>query len=55
MFVNFGLFWHFETITIYKYKNMDKITQNLENVVRCKYFEASVHIKNSIKNSYQDG
>jgi hypothetical protein len=34
---------------------MDKITQILENVVRCKYFEAGVHIKNSIKNSYQDG
>ena len=39
----------------YKYKNMDKITQILENVVRCKYFEAGVHIKNPIKNSYQDG
>jgi hypothetical protein len=38
-----------------KYKNMDKITQILENVVRCKYFEAGVHIKNPIKNSYQDG
>ena len=34
---------------------MDKITHILENVVRCKYFEADVHIKNSIKNSYQDG
>ena len=34
---------------------MDKITQILENVVRCKYFEVGVHIKNSIKNSYQDG
>jgi hypothetical protein len=34
---------------------MDKITQILENVVRCKYFEAGVHIKNLIKNSYQDG
>jgi hypothetical protein len=34
---------------------MDKITQVLENVVRCKYFEAGVHIKNPIKNSYQDG
>jgi hypothetical protein len=33
---------------------MDKITQILENVVRCKYFEADVHIKNPIKNSYQD-
>ena len=34
---------------------MDNITQILENVVRCKYFEAGVHIKNPIKNSYQDG
>jgi hypothetical protein len=38
---------------------MDKVTQILENVVRCKYFETyfetSVHIKNPIKNSYQDG
>jgi hypothetical protein len=34
---------------------MDKITQILENVVRCKYFEAGAHIKNPIKNSYQDG
>jgi hypothetical protein len=34
---------------------MDRITQILENVVRCKYFEAGVHIKNPIKNSYQDG
>ena len=34
---------------------MDKITQILENVVRCKYFEAGVHIKNPIKNSYQNG
>ena len=33
---------------------MDKITHILENVVRCKYFEAGVHIKNPIKNSYQD-
>jgi hypothetical protein len=33
---------------------MDKITQILENVVRCKYFEAGVHIKNPIKNSCQD-
>ena len=33
---------------------MDKITQILENVVRCKYCEAGVHIKNPIKNSYQD-
>ena len=34
---------------------MDKITRILENVVRCKYFEAGVHIKNPIKNSYEDG
>ena len=34
---------------------MDKITQILENVVRCNYFEAGVHIKNPMKNSYQDG
>ena len=34
---------------------MNKITQVLENVVRCKNFEAGVHIKIPIKNSYQDG
>ena len=34
---------------------MDKITLILENVVRYKYFEAGVHIKNPFKNSYQDG
>jgi hypothetical protein len=34
---------------------MDKITQILKNVVRCTYYEAGVHIKNPIKNSYQDG
>jgi hypothetical protein len=34
---------------------MDKITHILESVVRCKYFEVGVHIKNPIKNSYQDG
>ena len=34
---------------------MDKITQILEDVVRCIYFEAGVHIKIPIKNSYQDG
>jgi hypothetical protein len=34
---------------------MDKITQILENVVRCKYIETGVHINNPIKNSYQDG
>ena len=33
---------------------MNKITQLLENVVRCKYFEAGVHIKNPIKNSNQN-
>ena len=34
---------------------MDKITHILENVVKCKYFEAGVHIKNPIKNSFQEG
>ena len=34
---------------------MGKITQILKNVVRCKYFEAGVHIKKPIKNSCQDG
>ena len=34
---------------------MDEITQILENVVRCKYFEVGVHIKKPIKNSFQDG
>ena len=34
---------------------MDKITQIMENVLRCKYVEAGVHIKNPIKNSYEDG
>ena len=34
---------------------MDKITHILETVVRCKYFEAGVHIKNPFRNSYQDG
>ena len=34
---------------------MNKITQILEHAVRGKYFEAGVHIKNPIKNSYQDG
>ena len=33
---------------------MNKITLILENVVRCKYFATGVHIKNPIKNSYQD-
>jgi hypothetical protein len=49
-FGTFSAFWD-----SYKYKNMDKITQILENVVRCKYLEAGVHIKNPIRNSYQDG
>ena len=40
---------------IYKCKNMDKMTQILENIVTCKYFEVGVHIKNPIKNSYQNG
>ena len=48
------LFQHFERVTNI-YKNMDKITQILEIVVRCKYFEAGVHIKDPMKNSYQDG
>ena len=34
---------------------MDKITHLLENIVRCKYFEAGVHIKTPVKNSYQGG
>ena len=34
---------------------MGKIPQISEIVVRCKYFEAGVHIKNPIKSSYQDG
>ena len=33
---------------------MDKITQILENVVRYKYFEVGVHIKNPLKNSFED-
>jgi hypothetical protein len=33
---------------------MDKLTQILENAVRCKCFEAGVYIKNPIKNAYQD-
>ena len=39
----------------YNDKNMDKITQMLGNVVRYEYFEVGVHIKNPIKNSYEDG
>ena len=27
---------------------------NMDNVVRCTYYEADVHVKNPIKNSYQD-
>ncbi len=34
---------------------MDKFTQILENVVRCKYVQAGVHNKRSPKNSYRDG
>ena len=34
---------------------MDKITQIFENIVRCKYIETRVHIKNPIMSSYQDG
>jgi hypothetical protein len=48
-----GLFWHFEKVT--NIRTWIKITQILENVVRCKYFEVGVYIKNLIKNSYQDG
>ena len=52
----YSLIWDFSAFwDSHKYKNMDKITRILENVVRCKYFEAGVHIKNPIKNSYQDG
>ncbi len=36
-------------------RTLDKITHVLENDVRCKYLKAGVHIKNPIKNSYQDG
>ena len=52
----YSLIWDFSAFgDSYKYKNMDKITQILENVVRCKYFEAGADIKNPIKNSCQDG
>ena len=34
---------------------MDKITEILEIVVRCKHFEVLVYIKNPTKNSIQDG
>ena len=34
---------------------MNKMTQILEIVVRCKYFEAGVHMKEPIKHSYRDG
>ena len=34
---------------------MEKITHILENVGRCKYFEAGVHIKNPNKSLHQDG
>jgi hypothetical protein len=54
IFVSLGLFRHFETIT--NIRTWIKFAQILENVVRCKYFEAGVHINNlAIKNSYQDG
>jgi hypothetical protein len=53
IFVNLGLFGHFETIT--NIRTWIECTQILENVVRCKYFKAGVLIKNPIKNSYQDG
>ena len=48
IFINLGFFRHFETVTNIR-------THISENVVRCKYFEVGVHIKNPIKNSYQDG
>ena len=53
IFVSLGLFRHFETVT--NIRTRIKFAQILENVVRCKYFEAGVHIKNPIKNSYHDG
>jgi hypothetical protein len=53
IFVSLGLFRHFETVT--NIRTRIKFAQILENVVRCKYFEAGVHIKNPTKNSYQDG
>ena len=53
IFIDLGVFLAF--LDNYKYKNINKITRILENVVRCKYFEAGVHIKNPIKKSYQDG
>ena len=53
IFVNLGLFLHFETVT--NIRTWIKSHRVLENVVRCKYFEAGVQIKNLIKNSYQDG
>jgi hypothetical protein len=54
IFVNLGLIRHFETVT--NIRTWIKLrTQILENVVRCKYFEAGVHINNPTKNSYQDG
>ena len=46
----YSLIWDFfDILNSYKYENMHKITHILENVVRCKYFEAGVHIKNPIK------
>ena len=53
----YSLIWEFFGILrqLQIYKKMDKITQIVENVVRCKYLEADVHIKNPFKNSYQDG
>ena len=50
IFVNLGLFWHFETVTMIR-----TWIKSHRYVVRCKYFEAGVHIKKPIKNSYQDG
>ena len=53
IFVNLGLFRHFETVT--NIRTWIKSHMYWENVVRCKHFEAGVHTKNPITNSYQDG
>jgi hypothetical protein len=53
IFINLGLFRHFEIVT--NMRTWIKIAQILENVLRCKYFEAVVYIKNPMKNSYRDG
>ena len=53
IFVNIGRFRHFQIVT--NIRTWHKITLILENVVRWKYFEGGVHMKNPIKNSYQGG